>query len=376
MPLAVVLEVIVGCWGEDKNMRSIEFHNREKEIKEIKAILDTRPTLITFIYGPINSGKTELINHVIEELPEEYVVFYINLRTKFLVSYDDFIESLFEMEMESEEIKRKGKETLTELVSSVTKVAGIPINKEFLDYVFKDNKPKNAFSYIIKLFEEVKATGKQPVLILDELQKIGDVKVNGFLIYELFNFFIDLTKEKHLAHVFVATSDSLFIENIYSEAMLDGRCRYLLVDDFDDGTTATFLEGHGFTDDEKALAWKYCGGKPVYLLELIRTDDRGREIERLLRMRAGELKTNLKTLKELGDKITVKKEHYNISYENIVCALKMFLDEEEIDMWSIDEISKHYLVRNNILFLDPDKGIIKPQSRLNLLAVREVIADV
>ena len=260
-------------------MRNIEFHNREKEIKEIRAILDRQPTLITFIYGPINSGKTELINHVIEELPEEYVVFYINLRTKFLAGYDDFIESLFEMEMETEAALKKGKETLAELVSSVTKVAGIPINKEFLDYVFKDKKPKNAFSYILKLFLEVKAAGKHPVLILDELQKIGDVKVDGFLIYELFNFFIDLTKEKHLAHVFVATSDSLFIEQIYNEAMLEGRCRYLLVDDFDYETAAAFLEKHGFTADEKAVAWEYCGGKPGCLVELVNTEQ-GRKIKR------------------------------------------------------------------------------------------------
>jgi len=312
---------------------------------------------------------------VIEELPEDYVVFYINLRTKFLASYDDFIESLFEMEMESEGALKKRKETLAELVSSVTKVAGIPINKEFLDYVFKDNKPKNAFSYIIKLFEAAKATGKQPVLILDELQKIGDVKVNGFLVYELFNFFIDLTKELHLAHVIVATSDSLFIEQIYNEAMLQGRCRYLLVNDFDEATTAAFLEGHGFTDDEKAAAWNCCGGKPVYLLELIRADDRGREVDRLLRMRTGELKTFLKTLKELGDKMTMKEECYDVSYEKIVSVLRLFLDEEEIDMWSIDEISKRYLVRNNILFLDPDRGIVKPQSWLDMLAIREVMKD-
>ena len=47
-------------------MKSIEFHNREKETKEIRAILDNQPTLITFIYGPINSGKTTLVNHLIE----------------------------------------------------------------------------------------------------------------------------------------------------------------------------------------------------------------------------------------------------------------------------------------------------------------------
>ena len=34
-----------------------------------------------------------------------------------------------------------------------------------------------------------------------------------------------------------------------------------------------------------------------------------------------------------------------------------------------------YLVRENILFVDSVRRIIKPQSRLNLLAIREMIRD-
>ncbi|KAF5417041.1 MAG: putative ATP-binding protein [Candidatus Methanophagaceae archaeon] len=136
-------------------MRKIEFHNREKELKEVRNLLDAEPSLITFIYGPINSGKTALINHLIEQLPEDYVVFYINLRTKILASYDDFIESLFEMELTTDLTSRKRRETLKELISSVTRVTGIPITREFMDYVFQDNKPKNAFSYMIKLFHRL-----------------------------------------------------------------------------------------------------------------------------------------------------------------------------------------------------------------------------
>ncbi len=356
-------------------MMDIEFHDRVKETEEIQAILDSRPTLITFVYGPINSGKTELINNLMKSLPETQKVFYINLRGRFISNYDEFIKVLFDVEHEA----RYGriKEFLKPIVNVLPEsYSGIPIPKDIFLRLFKEKDVEDAFVYIETVLRAFCESGHAPVLVIDELQVIGDLKVDGLLIYKLFNFFIRLTKELHLAHVFAVTSDSLFIENVYSEAMLEGRCRYRLVDDFDEATTAAFLEGHGFTDDEKALAWKYCGGKPVYLLELIRADNRGREIERLLRMRAGELKTFLKTLKELGDKITVKEERYDISYENIVCALKMFLDEEEIDMWSIDEISKHYLVRNNILFLDLDRGILKPQSRLNLLAVREVIANV
>ncbi|RJS69428.1 AAA family ATPase [ANME-2 cluster archaeon] len=353
-------------------MKNIEFHNREKETKEIRAILDRQPTLITFVYGPINSGKTELINHVIEELPEEYVVFYINLRTKFLASYDDFIESLFEMEMETEAALKKGKETLAELVSSVTKVAGIPITREFLDYVFKDNKPKNAFSYIIKLFEEVKNSGKHPVLILDELQKIGDVKVNGPLIYELFNFFIDLTKEKHLAHVFVATSDSLFIEQIYNEAMLQGRCRYLLVDDFDKDTALNFFDECGFDDREKELAWNYCGGKPVYLVELLRVEDRGKMVERMLKIRTSQISELLNSLRAYGEKIEFRGEFYEIVYDNVIEELSKLKENVNCAYEYITpEIT--YLVRNNIVFVEPLENTMRAQSRLDLLAIREML---
>ena len=352
-------------------MRSIEFHNREKEINAIRNILNTDPTLITFIYGPINSGKTELINHLIKQLPEEYVVFYINLRTKLLASYDEFVESLFELEI----AETRRKETLKELVSSITKAAGIPITPEFRDYVFKDKKPKNAFSYIIKLFEVVKESGHQPVLILDELQKISDLKVDGLLIYELFNFFIDLTKEKHLAHVFVATSDSLFLESIYNEAMLQERCRYLLVDDFDDQTTLNFLDKYTFSDTEKEVAWNYCGGKPVCLVELVNCENREEKARGMFMFRTGEIETRLKLVKELGDEITIGGRRCDVHYEKLVNALKMFVSRDEVGMNEVDEVTKRYLVKTNILFVDPLRKTMKPQSKLNLRAIREVMKE-
>ena len=81
-------------------MRNIEFHNREKETKEIRAILHAESSLITFVYGPRNSGKTTMISHLIEELPDKYVVFYVNLRGKFISDYRDFIRVLFKIERE------------------------------------------------------------------------------------------------------------------------------------------------------------------------------------------------------------------------------------------------------------------------------------
>ncbi|WP_456418890.1 ATP-binding protein, partial [Methanocaldococcus infernus] len=42
----------------------MKFFNREKEIREILSILEFEPNFIYFIYGPLNSGKTALINEV------------------------------------------------------------------------------------------------------------------------------------------------------------------------------------------------------------------------------------------------------------------------------------------------------------------------
>ena len=226
-------------------MRSIAFHNREKEMKEIRGILDAKPTLITFIYGPINSGKTELINRIVQELPEQYMLFYISLRGRFIKSYDEFLDVLFEIDEE----------------------------RKFEKMFERKERSKDVFRYIESFMVEI-SKKYMPVLILDELQVIGDVKIDDLLIYKLFNFFIRLTKELHLCHVFAVSSDSLFIERVYSEAMLQGRGRYMRVDDFDKEGTVDFLEKYGFSNDEKELAWEYCGGKQVCLIELINAKDR------------------------------------------------------------------------------------------------------
>ncbi|ENN95608.1 ATPase AAA, partial [Methanocaldococcus villosus KIN24-T80] len=76
----------------------MEFFNREKEINEILSIIEFEPNFIYFLYGPINSGKTALINEIINNRldKDKYVVFYINLRRYFISKYNDFIEVLFE----------------------------------------------------------------------------------------------------------------------------------------------------------------------------------------------------------------------------------------------------------------------------------------
>jgi len=185
------------------------------------------------------------------------------------------------------------------LLKDLRIVSGIPIPINLFQQIFeKKDKSKDMFKYIERFFAE---TSKKhvPVLIIDELQVIGDMKIDGYLIYKLFNFFVRLTKELHLAHVFVMTSDSLFLEQVYSEAMLKvkGRCDYLLVDDFDYERKMGFLDGYGFDEREAEMIWQNVGGKPVSLVKLINAKVSGKKIEdalqSMLMLRTGEIKQRI-----------------------------------------------------------------------------------
>jgi AAA+ ATPase superfamily predicted ATPase len=187
-----------------------------------------------------------------------------------------------------------------------------------------------------------------------------------------------LTKEKHLAHVFVVTSDSLFIEQVYSEAMLSGRSRHIMVDDFDYATTMDFLDKYGFGYEEKELAWEYCGGKPVYLVELINTritdESMEEQVHKMFEVRKRQIRMVINELRLIGDELEYKGKKIEIVEERVIDALNSFSDIEykSYEMLNIEEI---YLVKRNILFVDAVRGVLKPQSKLDLLAVREVMRD-
>ncbi len=339
----------------------IEFHDREKEIEEITRILKAPPNLITFVYGPINSGKSSLMDEVSGRLKSHYVVFYVDLRERFIKNYDDFVRVLFKVHRG----KVKDYKAFLAKVLEGFNFEGLPIPKNLLVELLRSSDVEDVFEYIITVFEIVKKKGKIPVLVLDELQVIGDLKINDLLIYRLFNLFVSITKKRHLAHIFAITSDSLFIERVYNEAMLQGRCRYLLVDDFDYATTVSFLRKHSFSEEEIELTWNYFGGKPVYLVEAINNKHRLKEFcEESLEDRVSSILYRVRSLKRENEDL----------FQRVITIFKHF---EESETAECDEICDEvvWTVKNNILFLNPRKRLLKPQSRLDLLAIRRVLRE-
>jgi len=204
-------------------------------------------------------------------------------------------------------------------------------------------------------------------------KKIGDMKINGFLIYELFNYFVSLTKHKHLCHVFCVSSDSLFIEKVYSEAMLEDRVDYILVEDFDKETALKFMDflseeilNKKLPDNEKELIHSYVGGKPVDIIYII-NELRNKELLNILNFMLKEETQKLKYFLE-----DVKAEDEEL-YKKVVDALKIFKENYEVEDTKIPKKIREFLVKRNILFLNPIEGTLKPQSFLVWNAIKEIL---
>ncbi|XRO76684.1 ATP-binding protein [Methanocaldococcus sp. 10A] len=351
----------------------MKFFDREKEINKIISIIEGEPNFIYFVFGPINSGKTALINEVINNRLDrnKYVVFYINLRGIFISKYEEFIEVLFEEYIED----KKPLEVIKSIIKDIPVISGIPIPKNTLNELLDKKSPKNVFKYITNILLEIKSQGKQPILIIDELQKIGDMKINGFLIYELFNYFINLTKELHLCHVLCLSSDSLFIEKIYNEAMLDGRAKYVLLDDFNKENALKFMDflaknilNKELTNEEKEKIYYYVGGKPsdIYsVIDEMRNNKLNNILNKMLKIESSKLKKLL---------IRIKNGKFEgIDYDKVINALSLFKKEYVIDEYKIDEDTKEFLIKKNILFLNPIEGTLRPQSFLVWNAIKRVL---
>ena len=342
------------------------FYNREKEIKQLKAILSGEPNLVYFVYGPINSGKTALLLKVFEELPEEYVVFYIKFRWRYVSSIDDLLQVLFDIKREDlESVKEVVKEVLKEGV----KLKGIPIPQRVFDLIFGQSRIENIFKYLRELFEGIKENGKTPVFVLDEMQTVKEI-INFAgrpVMHELFNFLVGITKESHMCHSLCSTSDCLFIEEIYSNARLEGRARYILVDDLREEEAFKVYRSFGFR--ERELVWNYIGGKfgdMIRLYDSLKEGFSEREaLEQMLKEEVGRLKWLRKGLKE-GFK-------EGPEWIKIEQTFKKFLENETLESDAVSGSELLFLIRENIIFYNPLNDTIRFQSKLIRRAVKELV---
>ena len=275
-------------------MRIIEFRgvplvDREKEERYLLEKIEEKPSNILFVYGPKSSGKTTLLEYIVEEKlqkeSKKYYVNYVNFRRYSIHSYDSFLNVYFQpIEDESKPWILKAKEKISFKLGNFKGEISIPHEgiKIGVSWDLYNNMKANFIDSFEVFFETIRNINKKRkvILIIDEVQELSDIYMNGelqkrYLLTEFFKFLVSLTKETHLAHIIVCTSSSIFIDGIYNNSKLAETSEFYLIDYFDYDIAKEWLEMEKFTEAEIGLIWEYFGGSPYRLKMAIDNKKRG-----------------------------------------------------------------------------------------------------
>ena len=341
--------------------------DREKEIVFLKDWLEILPKEILWIYGPKSSGKTTLIEYVIEnELigdidqlgRNEFWIKYINFRRTIISNYSSFIEALFEEKDEEEkvfELNRKYKLGIFELEAKTLKKI-----KE---------KKKNLFHFLI---DELDKINKQKAIVIDEIQILEDIYINGGreLLKEFLNFCVALTKETHLSHVVILSSNMIFVEKIYNDAKLKKTSTFFKVDHLERKTVEQWLKEENFPEQDIDLIWEYLGGSIFDIQRLLinvkRKEFLNEYLENQKWLSYTEIVEALAKLKSRQMEETFKKIAQIIIHEKYYMCKTNDYEEREV-------IEK--LAEKEILFFDPLTLRVTGNNRLYEKGMELLLAD-
>ena len=350
------------------------FVNRKDELAYLQSWISAKPENILFLYGPKSSGKTTLIYRFIEEnlTNGKYDIKHFNLRELLLVNYKSFLRAFFELKS-SEQVKETRQYDLKVFKLSVETLKGL------------ESKELDPFIVMKRELEKSNKKGKRPVIIIDELQALDEIYFNGGreLLNEIFNFFVAMTKESHLCHVIIASSDGYFIDRVYQDSKLKKTSRLMEVDyiSYEDvmdwlNNLNTFSKIDRFilNNHQKQAIWDFFGGScweiSDFLGELLNVSDNGRiadqDLQELLQKRlilfrsmfveyATIIPTKRALLQEMGHVLGNKRSFVVEDLAGLV----------EQNVWQaealIDELNN--LVRKNFLSYAPPRAEYALQGR-------------
>ena len=350
--------------------RDEPFVDREEEIKFLKEYFKENPRRILFIYGPKSTGKTTLIEYVIEkELnSKEYWINYLNLRRTVIATYENFIYSFFEEARD---------ETETEL----NRTCDLKIFKLEAKTLKKIKERRiNLFAELIRQFEKI---DRKKLFIIDEIQVLEDIYINGEkeLLKEFLNFCVSLTKETHLSHVAILTSNTIFLNRIYNDSKLKETSDFKLIEHPKEEVIVKLLLDLGYKNSQIELAMDYYGtiiSRFFKMYQYVKPEDSIEKLKDYLESEKLDTKMQI-------DEILTNTKKYNlpkiIDEEFLIIATDI-VDNGLIDLNAKDRTTKQKLMpiievfcEKEILFFDPKTGIITPNSRIYLKAIEDIASS-
>jgi len=345
--------------------------DREKDMEFFMDWFEKIPKEILWVYGPKSSGKTTVIEYVVEnelyedfekeKLKKGYWVKYMNLRRKLISSYETFLEAFIKPESDN-----KKKE---ERFSASVNVGIFEIKEEILREV-KERK-KDLFDVLINEIDKIKKKGRRPILIIDEIQTLEDIYINGDreLLKEFLNFCVSLSKETHLSHIVILSSNTIFIDRIYNDAKLKETSKFYKIDHLDKKTTEEWLKGEKLSKEEIDLLWEYFGGSIPRIQRYLRERDKVSNLKEYLDRQAFLAYTEIIDL--LTNEPDFKKRDIFKDIAKEIVNKGEFLLKEKSPV-EIKEIVRFY-AEKEIFFYDPLELKVTGNNRIYEKGMEKVI---
>ena len=344
-----------------KYKQDVAFINRERELAYLTSFIYKRPNEILFLHGPKSSGKTTLLYQFFDSIQKEQQldVKFLNLRKIFLVSYKDFIRAFFGIDYTC------AKEDLKEIREYDLKIFKVKV--EALKGLEKGTL--DPFSIMECELQKLNKKGIKPVIIIDELQALDHIYVDGQreLITELFNFFVAMTKESHLAHVIISSSDGYFIDTIYKDSRLKKTSSFFRVDYLLKKDACEWLENlekyskitdYRLTRSDIDKIWDVVGGS-MWEIQKILTDLFNTNLDAALDVYKKFMRGIIFEYAGINQE---KKEILKVVDDKNGVDLNDFERTKAYNQGTIEDYL-HDMVTNNILYYDPTEAIFYPQGR-------------
>jgi AAA+ ATPase superfamily predicted ATPase len=182
------------------------------------------------------------------------------------------------------------------------------------------------------------------------------------LIIELFNFFVAMTKEDHLAYIIIASSDGYFLNTVYNDSKLKKCSKFYKVDYLSKEDVMEWLlnlEKHSkikdytLTEPDAEKIWETVGGS-MWEIQDILSELFGKPLDEVLQLYK-------KKMRSLIVAYVVKPEQKKIER-----LLRHFVDRDKLPMEEINSEEEKLLrdmVRQNIIYFDPTEAAYYPQGK-------------
>jgi AAA+ ATPase superfamily predicted ATPase len=337
------------------------FINRETELNRLRKFVNKEPSEMLFLHGPKSSGKTTLLYKFFDQIQKEQKmdVKFLNLREKLIGNYKDFIRIFFGIDYSrsKEDVKEKREYNLFKFFKlSVEVLKGL------------ERGELDPFEIMKREFIKLIKKGIKPVIIIDELQAIDHIYMNNNrqLIIELFNFFVAMTKESHLAHIIIASSDGYFLNTVYTDSRLKQTSEFYKVDFLFKEDVMEWLlnlekyskiKDYTLTENDAEKIWNTVGGS-MWEIQNVLGHLFDKPIDQVLTLHKKKMKGIIAYYIGADDK---KEKILGLFLKTDQATVRDFVDLG-IGKDEVDELLRH-MVRNNILYFDPLEAVYYPQAR-------------